>query len=60
MGIPEEKCPSNIERYGNCAAASIPLLLDEALRGGRLQPGQLVAMTTFGSGFSWASAIARC
>ena len=59
LGIPEEKFISNIERYGNCSAASIPMLLDEAIRGGRLAPGQLFSMTTFGSGFSWTSAVAR-
>ncbi len=59
LGIPAEKCPSNIDRYGNCSAASIPILLDEVVRSGRLKRGQLVAMTTFGSGFTWASAIAR-
>jgi 3-oxoacyl-[acyl-carrier-protein] synthase-3 len=59
LEIPAEKCLNNIERYGNCSAASIPILLDEAVRGGRLRPGQIVAMTTFGSGFSWSSAIVR-
>ena len=59
LEIPPEKCPSNIERYGNCSAASVPILLDEVVRDGRLAPGQLVAMTTFGSGFSWTSAIVR-
>jgi 3-oxoacyl-[acyl-carrier-protein] synthase-3 len=59
LGIPPEKCPSNIERYGNCSAASIPMLLDEAVRGGRLARGQLAAMTTFGSGFSWSTALVR-
>jgi 3-oxoacyl-[acyl-carrier-protein] synthase-3 len=59
LGIPAEKCPSNIERYGNCSAASIPMLLDEVARDGRLRPGGLVAMTAFGSGFTWASAVAR-
>jgi 3-oxoacyl-[acyl-carrier-protein] synthase-3 len=59
LGIPAEKCPSHIERYGNCSAASIPMLLDEAVRGGRLAPGRLVAMTAFGSGFTWASAVVR-
>ena len=59
LEIPPEKCLSNIERYGNCSAASIPILLDEAVRGGRLQPGQLAALTAFGSGFSWASAVLR-
>ncbi len=59
LEIPAEKCPSNIERYGNCSAASIPMLLDEAVRSGRLKPGQLVSMTSFGAGFSWTSAILR-
>ena len=59
LGIPPEKCPVNIDRYGNCSAASIPMLLDEGVRAGRIRPGQLVAMTSFGSGFSWTSAIVR-
>ena len=59
LKIPAEKCFNNIERYGNCSAASIPILLDEAVRGGRLARGQLVAMTTFGSGFSWSCALVR-
>ncbi len=59
MKIPAEKCFNNIERYGNCSAASIPILLDEAVRGGRLARGELVAMTTFGSGFSWSCALVR-
>jgi 3-oxoacyl-[acyl-carrier-protein] synthase-3 len=59
LEIPPERCPSNIERYGNCSAASIPMLLDEAARSGGLRPGQLVSMTSFGSGFSWSSAVLR-
>ena len=59
LEIPEEKRISNIVKYGNCSAASIPMLLDEAIRSGRLAPGQLFSMTTFGSGFSWSSAVAR-
>jgi 3-oxoacyl-[acyl-carrier-protein] synthase-3 len=59
LHIPPERCPSNIERYGNCSAASIPMLLDEAARGGRLESGTLVSMTSFGSGFSWSSAVLR-
>jgi 3-oxoacyl-[acyl-carrier-protein] synthase-3 len=59
LGIPAAKCPSNIERFGNCSAASIPMLLDEAVRSGRLVAGQLVAMTAFGAGFTWATAVAR-
>ncbi len=59
MGIPEEKVFNNIQNYGNCSAASIPMLLAEATRNGRLEAGQLVSMTAFGSGFTWASALVR-
>ncbi|MFB3117442.1 MAG: 3-oxoacyl-ACP synthase III family protein [Myxococcota bacterium] len=59
LGIPPERCSNNIQRYGNCSSASIPMLLDEATRAGRLESGQLVSMTSFGSGFSWASAVLR-
>ena len=59
LEIPPEKCPYNIDRLGNCSAASIPILLDEGIREGRIRPGQLVAMTSFGSGFSWTSALVR-
>jgi len=59
LKIPPERCANNIQRYGNCSAASIPILLDEVVRDGRLERGQLVAMTTFGSGFTWSSTVAR-
>jgi 3-oxoacyl-[acyl-carrier-protein] synthase-3 len=59
MGIPEKKLFNNIQKYGNCSAASIPMLLAEATRNGRLSAGQLVSMTAFGSGFTWASALVR-
>jgi 3-oxoacyl-[acyl-carrier-protein] synthase-3 len=59
LEIPAEKLLSNIERYGNCSAGSIPMLLAEADRNGQLERGQLVSMTAFGAGFSWASAVVR-
>ncbi len=59
LEIPPERCLNNIDRYGNCSAASVPMLLAEAVESGQLQRGQLVSMTTFGSGFSWTSAVAR-
>jgi 3-oxoacyl-[acyl-carrier-protein] synthase-3 len=59
LEIPPEKCPSNIERYGNCSAASIPMLLDEGVREGRIRPGDLIAMASFGAGFSWTGAVLR-
>lgn len=57
MGIPHDKLLSNIERYGNTTAATIPILLAEAEREGRLQRGMKVAMVAFGSGFTWGSAV---
>jgi len=59
LEIPEDKVFNNIQKYGNCSAGSIPMLLAEATRQGRIQPGQLVSMTAFGSGFTWASALTR-
>jgi len=59
LEIPPEKVPSNIQRYGNCSAASIPMLIAEAKQRGELTPGTIVSMTGFGSGFTWASAAVR-
>ncbi|MEO8904674.1 MAG: 3-oxoacyl-[acyl-carrier-protein] synthase III C-terminal domain-containing protein, partial [Polyangiaceae bacterium] len=49
----------NIERYGNTSSASIPLALDEAIRDGRIQPGDTVLMCALGAGVSWGSALVR-
>ena len=59
LEIPEERTFNNIMRYGNCSAGSIPMLLAESSRQGKLERGQLVSLTGFGSGFSWGSAIIR-
>jgi len=59
LGIPVEKVVRNIERYGNTTAASIPIALDETVREGRLKTGDLLVLTAFGSGFTWASAAIR-
>ncbi len=59
LEIPPEKLRNNIQRYGNCSAAAIPMLLAEAEAEGALRRGQLVSLTAFGSGFSWASAVLR-
>jgi 3-oxoacyl-[acyl-carrier-protein] synthase-3 len=58
LGLPPEKVIHNIDRYGNTTAATIPILLAEAERDGRLERGMKVAMVAFGSGFTWGSAIA--
>lgn len=58
LGIPDEKIVSNIQRYGNTTAATIPILLAEAEESGKLKRGMKVAMIAFGSGFTWGGAIA--
>jgi 3-oxoacyl-[acyl-carrier-protein] synthase-3 len=58
LGIPDEKVFHNIQRYGNTTAATIPILLAEAERAGKLKKGMKVAMVAFGSGFTWGAAIA--
>jgi 3-oxoacyl-[acyl-carrier-protein] synthase III len=59
LDVPPEKVPSNIERYGNTSAATIPILLDEMRRDGRLRDGQLVCFLALGAGLHWGSAIMR-
>jgi 3-oxoacyl-[acyl-carrier-protein] synthase-3 len=57
LKVPEHKVLHNIERYGNTTAATIPILLAEAVRDGTLKPGMKVALAAFGSGFTWGSAV---
>jgi 3-oxoacyl-[acyl-carrier-protein] synthase-3 len=59
LKIPVEKVIRNISRVGNTTAASIPIALDEAVKAGRVKKGDLVALTAFGSGFTWAAALVR-
>ena len=59
LKIPVEKVIRNIDRFGNTTAASIPIALDEAVKSGRIKRGDLVALTAFGSGYTWASAFIR-
>jgi 3-oxoacyl-[acyl-carrier-protein] synthase-3 len=59
LKIPVEKVVRNIDRFGNTTAASIPIALDEAVKAGRIRRGNLVALTAFGSGYTWASAFIR-
>ena len=59
LGLPSEKAFVNIDRYGNTSAASIPIALDEAHRGGRFKTGDAVIFVAFGGGLTWANAVAR-
>ncbi|MCS6794669.1 MAG: beta-ketoacyl-ACP synthase III [Raineya sp.] len=59
MNLPDEKIVSNIHKYGNTTAASIPIALCEAFEEGRIKKGDLICLAAFGSGFTWASALIR-
>jgi len=59
MELPEEKVASNIERYGNTTAASIPIALSEAVEEGRIERGDLVCLAAFGAGFTWGATLLR-
>ena len=59
LKMPMEKVIINLDRYGNTSSASIPLALEEAVRDGRIQPGNIVMMVGFGAGLTWASLVLR-
>jgi 3-oxoacyl-[acyl-carrier-protein] synthase-3 len=59
LAFPLEKFVLNLEEYGNTSSASIPIALDEAVRDGRIKPGQTVLMCALGAGISWGSALLR-
>jgi 3-oxoacyl-[acyl-carrier-protein] synthase-3 len=59
MNMPDEKVVSNINKYGNTTAASVPIALTEAWEQGRIKEGDLVCLAAFGSGFAWGSALIR-
>lgn len=59
LEMPMDRVVLTVHKHGNTSAASVPLALDEAVRSGRVQRGQLVLMEAFGGGFTWGSALMR-
>ncbi len=59
LGISMEKVFVNIDRYGNMSSATVPVALDEAVRKGLIQKGDLILLTAFGGGLTWGSALIR-
>ena len=57
LGLDEAKVFSNVDRYGNTSAGSIPICLDEGWRQGRIGPGDVVLMVGFGGGLAWGSCV---
>jgi 3-oxoacyl-[acyl-carrier-protein] synthase-3 len=59
LGLPMDKVIVTVDRHGNTSSGSVPLALDEAVRDGRIQRGQLLLMEAFGGGITWGSALLR-
>jgi len=59
LDVPMEKVYLTIEKYGNISSATIPIALDEAVRDGSIRKGDLIALTAFGGGLTWASSLIR-
>lgn len=59
LAVKIEKFPMNLKEYGNTSSASIPILLDEMKRSGRLTKGQKVILAGFGAGLTWGASIAQ-
>ncbi len=59
LELPMERFFVNVDRYGNTSAASIPIALDEARRGGRIKAGDLTLLVAFGAGLTYGSALIR-
>jgi len=59
MKLPEERMPSNIARYGNTSAATIPILLDELRRDGRVKQGDLLCLLALGAGLHYGASLIR-
>ena len=57
LKVSEDKFPISLDHCGNISAASVPILLDEMNRGGLLKPGMKIALSGFGGGLTWASAV---
>ena len=57
LGLRDDQVYNNIQKYGNTTAASIPIALCEAWQEGKVKEGDLICLASFGSGFTWASAL---
>jgi 3-oxoacyl-[acyl-carrier-protein] synthase III len=59
LDMPMERVIVTVDKHGNTSSGSVPLALDEAVRSGKVQRGQLVLLEAFGGGFTWGSALLR-
>jgi 3-oxoacyl-[acyl-carrier-protein] synthase III len=59
LGVPQDKVFTNIDRYGNTSAASVPIALDEALEANRIRDNDLVMLNACGGGLTWGANLLR-
>lgn len=59
LGVPVEKIAMNMSKYANTAGGTVPILLDEVARSGRIRNGDLVLMAAVGSGWTWGALLMR-
>jgi 3-oxoacyl-[acyl-carrier-protein] synthase-3 len=59
LKIPRQRVYTNLDRYGNTSAGSIPLAVDEAIAEGRLRDGDVAVLSGFGAGLTWGTAVLR-
>ena len=59
LDFPMSKVIINIQKYGNTSSATVPTALDEAVRDGRIKPGQLVLLDVFGAGLTYGALVLR-
>jgi 3-oxoacyl-[acyl-carrier-protein] synthase-3 len=59
LGLPMERVIATVHHHGNTSAASIPLALDEAVKDGRILPGQTLLLEGVGGGFTWGAVLLR-
>ena len=57
LGLPEEKCVVNLDKYGNMSAASVPVALAEAFEQGKFKEGDTLLLVGFGGGLTWGSSV---
>jgi len=57
LDMPMERVIVTVDRHGNTSAASVPMALDEAIRSGKVQRGDLMLLEAFGGGFTWGAAL---
>ena len=59
LRVGEEKIVMTVERHANTSAASIPLALNEAVRDGRINTGDVLVLEAMGGGFTWGASVVR-